>query len=142
MKTTKTRIVIALAGFAMVLAVFFGGTLLATAHESRPASLPPIANMEEWLTYNDERFHFSFQYPPDWYIYIVPADVAGGGVQISTYNPYDIVQNQKGVPADYFKIEIMVVGGDPLKPGQSLIEWRHERADYASYVVSSGMLDK
>jgi hypothetical protein len=87
--------------------------------------------MQEWLTYTDERFNFSIQYPQDWYINIVPASVAGGGVQISNYYRYDpLLINQKRPPADYLKIEVIVVGGDPIKNGQSLTEWRHARLDY------------
>lgn len=94
----------------------------------RPATLP-APPMSEWTTYYDDRFGFSFMYPPDWHLNVVPADVAGGGVQISTYD--FIHEPFKGTtPTDYFKIEFMVVGGDPRHPGESLVSWRHRRYDH------------
>lgn len=140
MKTIRVGPIVAIAIFVVVLTFFLGRALLATAGESRPASLPPSSDIQDWLTYTDERFNFSVQYPPDWYINIVPADAAGGGVQISTHNPYDTLSNQKGTPADYIKIEIMVVGGDPIKNGQSLTEWRHARLDYVPLSVKAETL--
>jgi len=119
---------------AMAMAILAGIALIVLVliprmrRETRPAILPPPP-MSEWITYHDDRFGFSFMYPPDWHLNVVPADVAGGGVQISTY---DLEQEPlKGnTPSDYFKIEFMVVGGDPRSATESLRDWRHRRADY------------
>lgn len=133
MKTVRVSIVLGLAMFFLVFGLYLGRTAWATAGTSRPASLPPSSNLQEWLTYTDERFNFSVQYPPDWYITVLPADAGGGGVQISTYPP-SVLQPKQPVPADYYIINIIVVGGDPIKPGQSLTEWRHARGDYGGFV--------
>ena len=135
MKNVRIGVVFVIAILIVVLAASLGRNLLVTAGTSRPGSLPPSSNMQEWLTYTDERFNFSVQYPPDWYITVFPAHSGGGGIQISTYDPYDPVLNpKKPAPADYFEFDIMVIGGDPIKPGQSLTEWRHARGDYGGYV--------
>ena len=119
---------------AMAMAILAGIALIVFVliprmrRETRPATLPPPP-MSEWITYHDDRFGFSFMYPPDWHLNVVPADVAGGGVQISTY---DLEQEPlKGdTPSDYFKIEFMVVGGDPRTLGETLEDWRRRRYDY------------
>jgi len=122
--------VVLLASIIVALVLVLPGT----AKEAQPASLPPPP-LDTWVTYADERFGFSFTYPPDWHLNVVPDDAAGGGVQISTH---DLQQPPfKGpIPPGYLKIEFMVVGGDPRNPGESLTDWRHRRADWEPSKVS------
>lgn len=125
-KTILLAVITALlVGLSLMVLVVLPGR----AREMRPATLPPPP-MSEWLTYKDGRFGFSFMYPPDWFLNVVPKDVAGGGVQISSC---DLQQPPiKGaIPAECMKIEFMVVGGDPRSSTESLRDWRHRRHDYA-----------
>jgi hypothetical protein len=133
MKAVRISGMLGLFVFTVIFALYLGRASSAVADKSRPGSLPPSSDMQAWLTYTDERFNFSVQYPSDWYITVHPADAVAGGVQISNYHP-SVLQPKQPAPADYFSIIIMVVGGDPVKPGQSLIEWRHARGDYVGFV--------
>jgi len=125
-KTLEKIAIVAFVPAVLLLVIFFSGE---SARDVQPARLPPPP-LDEWVTFTDDRFHFSFQYPPDWHLELEAADVAGGGVKLSTY-PLDSTAFVKGpLPPDYLKIEIDVVGGDPRLAGQTIAEWRHARFDY------------
>lgn len=119
---------IALWGFVLTLVLITGilsGALPGIARRAAPASLPPPP-LDQWKTYTDERFHFSFRYPPDWYLKVIPALEGGGGVQISTYD-LEAPPFKETPPPDWFKMEILVPIGWPIAPGQSLEEWAQAR---------------
>lgn len=132
MRTLQKVAIVGLIPALLLVGLFVSGVLRGTVQESAHATLP-LPPMDQWLTYTDERFHFTFRYAPDWYIRVMPADRYGGGVQLSTYDLNTTAFTVEDVPPDYLKIEIVVVGsGDsfPLLPGQTVEEWVRARGGY------------
>jgi hypothetical protein len=126
----KSLTKIALIGlFPTIIAVvlLFSGVFSGKAGETGAITLPPPP-INEWQTYSDERFDFRFQYPPEWFLNVMPIDNNGvGGIQLSTY-PLDRFQT-KTTPNDFLKIEIIILLNEPLQEGQTLDEWALRNSD-------------
>lgn len=83
MRTLEKIVLVGVLPTAVLIVLLLSGVLPGIAREtSQPASLAPP--LEEWKTYTDDRFHFTFKYPPDWYLNVIPPDVGGGVVQLRT----------------------------------------------------------
>lgn len=125
---------IAFAGIlpTLILAILlFSNAFPGKADDMRPGTFPPPP-LKEWVTYTNEHFGFRFQHPPDWYVDASSISADGNGsVRISTYSPLT-TQFKGTVPENYFKMEISVLAGEPLAPGQTLDEWRSARIGYDS----------
>ncbi|GEM_PF-6691877 len=125
MKSVKTLLVV-LALLVTAFIVFWG--------VDQSGYLSSISSDGEWKTYSLEDYHLSFKYPPDWFLEKIPGGTVDG-IYLSNY-PFDRVGN-KPVPADFFKMSLVVHLDMPLAAAQSLDDWVKIQPFYGSQQMKS-----
>lgn len=91
---------------------------------SPPFPWPPDMNVNEWATYTNEDFHFSFKYPSDFDLKEYPGSLVKGadGVAISNYL-LGTVQVKGQERENFFKMNFVIHATTPLKDDQTLDDW-------------------